>query len=64
MSWTFKANTGHVHLTADDSFVKVGGIENKELKQEMQEGFVTADVWKPWLNEHQVFYYSQVLAMI
>ena len=56
----------HVHLIADDSFVKAGGLENKELKQGMQEGFVSVDVWKPWLkrrlNEHQVFYYSQILA--
>ena len=52
----------HVHLIADDSFVKAGGLENKELKQGMQEGFVTMDVWKPWLKEHQVFYYSQILA--
>ena len=52
----------HVHLLADDSFVKAGGLENKELKQAMQEGFVTMDVWKSWLNEYQVFYYSQILA--
>ena len=52
----------HVHLIADESFVKAGGLENKELKQGMQEGFVTMDVWKPWLNESQVFYYSQILA--
>ena len=52
----------HVHLIADESFVKAGGLENKELKQGMQEGFVTMDVWKPWLNESQVFYSSQVLA--
>ena len=52
----------HVHLIADDSFVKAGGLENKELKQGMQEGFVTMDVWKPWLDESQIFYYSQILA--
>ena len=52
----------HVHLIADDSFVKAGGLENKELKQAMQEGFVTMDVWKPWRNRHQVYYYSQNLA--
>ena len=52
----------HVHLIADESFVKAGGLENKELKQGMQEGFVTMDVWKPWLNEYQVYYYSQILA--
>ena len=52
----------HVHLIADDSFVKAGGLENKELKQAMQEGFVTMDVWKPWLNTYQIFYYSQNLA--
>ena len=49
----------HVHLIADDSFLKAGGLENKELKQAMQEGFVTMDVWKPWLNKDQIFYYSQ-----
>ena len=52
----------HVHLIADDSFVKAGGLQNKELKQAMQEGFVTMDVWKTWLNKHQIFYYSQILA--
>ena len=52
----------HVHLIAEDSFVKAGGLENKELKQAMQEGFVTIDVWKPWLNRRQIFYYSQILA--
>ena len=52
----------HVQLLVDDSFVKAGGLENKELKQGMQEGFVTMDVWKPWLNEYQVYYYSQILA--
>ena len=51
-----------MHRIADDSFVKAGGLENKELKQAMQKGFVTMDVWKPWLNKTQVFYYSQILA--
>ena len=52
----------HVHLIAEDSFLKAGGLENKELKQGMQEGFVTVDVWKPWLKGRQVYYHSQVLA--
>ena len=52
----------HVHLIAEDSFVKAGGLENKQLKQAMQEGFVTVDVWKPWLNNRQIYYHSQVLA--
>ena len=52
----------HVHLIADDSFVKAGGLENKELKQRMEEGFVTVDVWKPWLKRRQVYYHSQALA--
>ena len=51
-----------MHLIADDSFVKAGGLENKELKQAMQKGFVSVDVWKTWLNKRQVFYYSQILA--
>ena len=52
----------HVHLIVEDSFVKAGGLDNKQLKQAMQEGFVTMDVWKPWLNKRQVYYHSQVLA--
>ena len=52
----------HVHLIAEDSFVKAGGLENKELKQGIQEGFVSVDVWKSWLKRRQVYYHSQVLA--
>ena len=51
----------HVHLIAEDSFVKSGGLENQELKQATQEGFMTVDVWKPWLR-NRIYYHSQVLA--
>ena len=53
----------HVHLIVEDSFTSEGaGFENEELKRAIQEGFVTIDVWKQWLNNREVYYHSQVLA--
>ena len=50
----------HVHLIIEeDTFT---GFDNEELKRAIQEGFVTIDVWKHWLNESEIFYHSQVLA--
>ena len=52
----------HVHIMAEDSFVKAGGFQNEALKQAIEEGFVSVDVWKQRLNRHQVYYHSQALA--
>ena len=52
----------HVHIMAEDSFVKAGGFQNEALKQAIEEGFVSVDVWKQRLNRRQVYYHSQALA--
>ena len=52
----------HIHMIADDSFVKAGGFRNKYLKQAIREGFLSTDVWHMWLNDSQVWYHSQGLA--
>ena len=52
----------HVHIMAEDSFVTSVVVENEALKLAIEEGYVSVDVWKPWLNQRQVFYHSQALA--
>ena len=52
----------HIHIIAEDSFVTSGGIDNEALRQGIEEGFVSVDVWKPWLKRNQLYYHSQVLA--
>lgn len=52
----------HIHITAEDSFEKAGGFKNPYLKQGMDEGFVSVEVWTRWLNTHQLSYHSQLLA--
>ena len=52
----------HIHMIADDSFVKAGGFRNRYIKQAIQDGFLSTDVWHMWLNSSQVWYHSQGLA--
>ena len=52
----------HIHIMAEDSFVLAVGVENEALQEAIKEGYVSMDVWKPWLNQRQVYYHSQVLA--
>jgi len=52
----------HIHVIAEDSFEKAGGFKNPYLKQRMDEGFVSVEVWTRWLETNQIFYHSQVLA--
>lgn len=52
----------HIHMIADNTFEEAGGFENEYLKQAIQEGFVSIDVWLRWLNDSQVWYHSQGLA--
>ena len=44
----------HIHMIADNSFVKAGGFRNKYLKQAIREGFISTDVWHMWLNDSQI----------
>ena len=52
----------HVHVTIQDSFLQLQGREQSYLKQAVREGFVTVDVWQPWLNSTEIYYHSQTLA--
>ena len=52
----------HIHMIADDSFEKAGGFRSWYLKQAIQEGFLSTDIWHMWLNGSQVWYHSQGLA--
>ena len=49
----------HIHIIAENSFVT---SDNQALKQAIEGGFVSVDVWKPWLKRNQIYYHSQVLA--
>lgn len=51
----------HVHIIAEESF-RMGGGQNEYFRQAMMEGFVTLDVWHPWLNECETLYHSQMIA--
>lgn len=52
----------HIHIIAEDSFEKAGGFNNPYLKQGMNQGFVSVEVWTRWLKSNHIFYHSQVLA--
>jgi len=52
----------HIHIIAEDSFENAGGFKNPYLKQGMDEGFVSVEVWTHWLKSNQIIYHSQVLA--
>ena len=51
----------HVHIIAEELF-RMGGGQNEYFRQAMMEGFVTLDVWHPWLNECETLYHSQMIA--
>ena len=50
----------HVHFDAEDSF-----IPNSDLKvfldELMNEGFLSIDIWKKYLNSQQLWYHNQGL---
>ena len=52
----------HVHIIADRSFDRAGGFQNVYLKQAIENGYVSIDVWEDWLNLSEVYYHSQTLA--
>ena len=53
----------HVYIIAEDSFEKAGGFKDPYLKQAIDEGFVSAEVWTQWLaSDAQIRYHSQLLA--
>ena len=51
----------HVHFIAEESFQMSGGL-NEYFRQALREGYVTMDVWRPWLSECETRYHSQMVA--
>jgi len=51
----------HVHLDAEDSFVKSGGLEKPWIKELLSEGFLSVDVWKEYLGMWEIWYHNQGL---
>ena len=51
----------HVHMIAEDNFVRSGGLENDVIRQAIREGYLSIDFWPNWLNTTEV-YNSQKLA--
>jgi hypothetical protein len=53
----------HVHFTAHPSFVEHGTLENDVVRRAILDGFVSVEIWEPWLNETDNYHgHSQMLA--
>ena len=53
----------HVHIIAEDSFEKNGGLKLPYMKNALSSGFLSVDVWKVWLKTNrEIHYHSQMLA--
>ncbi len=50
----------HVHFDAEDSFVPNGDLK-VFLDELMNEGFLSIDIWKKYLNSQQLWYHNQGL---
>lgn len=53
----------HVHLAADDSFVRAGGMMSQYIKQLISEGYLSVTIWKIRLNGNEIWYHSQGLLL-
>ena len=53
----------HVHLAAEDSFVRLGGMQNQYVKQLISEGYLSVAVWQNHLNYSEIWYHSQGLLL-
>lgn len=53
----------HVHLAAEDSFVRTGGLQNQYVKQLISEGYLSVAVWQNHLNGNEIWYHSQGLLL-
>ena len=52
----------HVHMIAEDSFQAAGGLKHPYLKQAIEEGYVSVEVWHKWHNRYGMYYHSQPIA--
>lgn len=51
----------HVHIIGEESFQMSGGL-NGYFRRAVREGYVTLEVWHPWLSECETRYHSQMVA--
>ena len=51
----------HVHLDVEDSFVKNGGLDKPYMKEAIEKGFLSVDVWNSYLNDNEIWYHNQGL---
>lgn len=53
----------YVHMIADESFERSGGLRQSYVKKALDDGFLTIDVWKAHLRTNvEIQYHSQMLA--
>lgn len=53
----------HVHMIAEDSFVDNGGLKLTHVKEALESGFLSFDIWKVRLKTNkEIHYHSQMLA--
>lgn len=53
----------HVHMVADDSFEKSGGLNQTVVLEALADGFLTVDIWRAQLRTNvEIQYHSQMLA--
>ena len=53
----------HVHMAADDSFVRAGGMMSRYIKQLISEGYLSITIWQNRLNGNEIWYHSQGLLL-
>ena len=53
----------HIYMMAEESFVSSGALEADEFIQKaLEEGFISFSVWHYWLNDGQVYHFSQMIS--
>ena len=51
----------HVYIIAEESFKEAGNLEKNSLKEMMRSGYLSVEIWKPYLTSKEIFYHSQML---
>ena len=51
----------HVYLIADKSFGDAGNLERSPLNEMIRGGYVSVEIWTPYLTAFEIFYHSQML---
>ena len=52
----------HVHMIAEDTFVKAGGFDHSIIKKALKDNFLSIDLWPKWFNETEIYHSSQHMA--